>query len=389
MHRRTGLVLVAAILALIELALAELALAGCGSAVAVAPTVTVNRCAAKIAFFGPLSGSAADLGEYIHSGMVLAVERYNSAHPDCTVHLADFDSQGDPKQAPALAQQVVSDGAIIGVVGPAFSGESEAADPLLNQGGVASITSSATEAALSERGWATFHRIIANDAVQGPAAGRYIADTLGARKVFVIDDTEAYGHGLAAEVISVLGSRVVQSAQVPSGQSDLTGLVSQIRAAAPDVIFFGGYYLEAGLLLRQMRSAGVTATFVSGDAVKDDEFLLDAGKVAAEGAIITCPCAPPESATGGFAEAYRKRFGRPAGTYSTEAYDAANIFLDGILAGRLTRPGMVSFVSAYAGSGVNGDIRFGPTGELISSHSVWAYQVRDGVIVPMQPIPTG
>jgi branched-chain amino acid transport system substrate-binding protein len=368
---------------------ALLALTGCGPAAAVAPAVAVDRCAAKIAFFGPLTGSAADLGAYIHNGMQLAIERYDTAHPDCPVGVADFDSQGDPKQAPALAQRVVTDNAIIGVVGPAFSGESEAADPLLDQGGVANITASATEAALSERGWSSFHRIIANDAVQGPAAGRYIASSLKARKVFVIDDTEAYGHGLAAEVISVLGSRVVQSAQVPAGQSDLTGLVAQIKAATPDTIFFGGYYLEAGLLLRQVRAAGVTATFVSGDAVKDDEFLSDAGKVAAEGAIITCPCAPPESATDGFAEAYQKRFGRPAGTYSSEAYDAATIFLAGIQAGRLTRPAMVSFVSAYAGPGVNGPVRFGPTGDLISSHSIWAYQVRGGVIVPMQSIPTG
>jgi branched-chain amino acid transport system substrate-binding protein len=377
-HRRTRVY---------PLVAALLTAAGCvASGPQAAPAIP--RCAVKIAYLGPLSGASANLGENIHDGVILAIEEFNAARPGCPVHLADFDSQGDPKQAPALAQQLIADPAVIGVVGPAFSGEFEAAGPLLEQGGVATITASATAAALSSRGWRTFHRIIGNDAVQGPAAGRFIAETLSARKVFVIDDSQTYGIGLADQVSAVLGERVVQRATVPAGRLNFTDMVAEIRAADPDVIFFGGYYQQAGTLLRQVRAAGVRATFVSGDAVKDGGFLQDAGP-AADGAVITCPCAPPEQAAQ-FAARYTVRFGRAPGTYSTEGYDAAHVFLQGIAQGRLSRAAMVTFVDRYSGQGLTGLVRFDPSGELVrSAVTVWAYRVRGGAIVAEQQIPIG
>jgi branched-chain amino acid transport system substrate-binding protein len=367
---------------------AVLLLSGCVANATNAAIVTADPCHAKIAYLGPLSGLSADLGLYIHEGAQLAIEQYNAKHPGCTVRLADYDSQGDQKQAPTRAQEIVADRQIVGVIGPTFSGESESADPLLNQGGVATITSSATETQLGSRGWPVFHRIIGNDSFQGLAAGRYIEDVLHARKVFVVDDTEAYGHGLATEVEAVLGDRVVQSATVLPAQADFGTVVGQIRATGADVFFFGGYYIQAGALLRQARRAGVTATFVSGDASKDEGFLNEAGPALAEGTVLTCACRPPEGSGERFADRYLVRFGRPPGTYSAEAYDAATIFLSGIAAGRLSRPAMQAYVSAYQGTGVTGPIRFTANGELENSLvKVWAYRVHDGAIAAGHTIP--
>jgi branched-chain amino acid transport system substrate-binding protein len=364
------------------------ALAGCASPTG-GDARPIPRCSVEIAYLGPLSGPSANLGDNIRAGVLLAVERFNAAHSGCPVRVAEYDSQGDPKQAPALAQRLVDNPDVIGVVGPAFSGESESADPLLNQGGVAIITASATKAALSTQGWRTFHRIIGSDAVQGPAAGRFIATTLGARRVFVIDNSQAYGVGLADEVSAVLGTRVVQRATVAAGRLDYADTAAQIRAAAPDAIFFGGYYQEAGALLRQVRAAGVSATFASGDAVKDGGFLRDAGP-AAEGAVITCACTPPEHAGPDFTTTYTRRFGRPPGTYSAEGYDAAQVFLAGIEAGRLTRAAMVAFVDTYNGHGLTGPISFDEHGELAGTAvTVWAYRVRNGAIVADRQIPMG
>jgi branched-chain amino acid transport system substrate-binding protein len=346
-----------------------------------------SPCGVKIAIFGPLSGESADLGRNIHDGADLAVRQYNATRPDCPVYLSDFDSQADPKRAPAIAQLVVADPQIVGVIGPAFSGESQAASPLLNQAGLAAITASATEASLSTRGWTTFHRIVGNDAQQGPAAAEYIGLVLRARKVFVIDDTSAYGHGLAARVIERLGPAVVQSATVPPQLREFVDLLAQIREAQPDAVFFGGYYEQAGVLLAQIRATGVTATFVAGDGVKDGGFVREAGAAAAEGAVITCPCRPPETAGGDFARHYRTMFGRDPGTNSAEAYDAASVFLRGIEAGRLRRSEMAAFVNGYSGPGITSMIRFTPTGELVdSSVTVWAYRVHNGAIVADQPI---
>jgi branched-chain amino acid transport system substrate-binding protein len=361
---------------------------GCAGISAAADPPAVDPCAARIAFFGPLTGSSADLGRYIEEGVRLAVTQYNAGRSGCPVRVVDVDSQADPVRAPALAQQVVADPQILGVVGPAFSGESQAADPLLDQGGVAAITPSATDASLGTHGWTTFHRLIGTDAAQGPAAGRYIEEVLGARKVFVIDDTAAYGHGLANEVIDVLGPRVIQSGSVLPGQTDFAGIVAQIRAAAPDAIFYGGYYAEAGALLREVRAAGITATFVAGDGVKDEGFLHEAGLAAADGAVITCPCRPPGAIQGPFVAQYVSLFGHQPGTYSAEAYDAATVFLHGISTGHLSRPAMVAYVSAYSAPGVTATVRFDRTGELVgSSVQIWAYRVRDGAIVADRPIP--
>ncbi|MET8054479.1 branched-chain amino acid ABC transporter substrate-binding protein [Streptosporangium sp. NPDC005286] len=347
-----------------------------------------GRCGLRIAFFGPLTGESMNLGRNMREGALLAVEQHNARNPACPVGLVDFDTQGDPKQAPELAQQVVADPAIIGVVGPAFSGESQAANPILNQGGVSTITPAATDPGLSRWGRSTFHRILGSDAAQGPAVGRYIKEKLLARKVFVIDDMSPYGRGLSELVMKELGSLVVQSASVQPNPVDFRGAVSEVESAAPDVVFFGGYYTQAGRLLRELRDAGVSAVFVSGDAVKDDGFVRTAGAEAAEGAVLTCPCRPPQKDPG-FARRYRIRFDHDPGTYSAEAYDAATIFLRGIDAGRTRRSDMEEFVDGYSGAGITTKIRFNGDGELASSSvTVWAYRVRGGrIVADDRPIP--
>ncbi|MFC7246520.1 branched-chain amino acid ABC transporter substrate-binding protein [Catellatospora aurea] len=370
--------------------LALLALAatpGCDAAAGTAAPPT-RPCGLKIAVIGPLSGASADLGTNIRSGAALAVEQYNGRHPDCPVTLQDFDSQSDPKQATALAQQIVADPAILGVVGPAFSGESAAALPLFDQGRLTVVSPSATRTNLSQRGWSTFHRVIGNDAAQGPAAARYIDTVLHARKAFVIDDTGAYGRGLADEVAATLSGKVVQRAAVPPRQVDFSSVVSQIRSAGADVVFYGGYYSSGGALLKAMRDAGLTATFVGGDGVKDAGFIRAAGVRAAEGAVITCACLPPERASRDFPVRYRAGFGKDAGTYSAEGYDAASIFLAGFEAGRTTRRDMEAFVDTYAHDGVTGRLQFTPQGELVDNAIVvWAYRVADGAVVTDREIP--
>jgi branched-chain amino acid transport system substrate-binding protein len=341
-----------------------------------------SPCGLRVAVLGPLSGDSADLGANIRAGADLAFRQYNADHVGCPAELVSYDSQGDPKQAPALAQQIVEDPAIVGVIGPAFSGEAEAALPILDQGGVTTITTSATRTVLSERGWDTFHRIIGNDDLQGRGAAWYIERTLMARSAFVVNDTGAYGRGLADTVVFHLGRKVVQRATILPRQTNFTALVGQISSAGADVVFFGGYYTEAGRLLRQMRDAGLTTTFVTGDGVKADGFVRIAGAPAAEGAVITCPCLPPEQAGAGFPQQYQAAVGRAPGTNSAEAYDAATVFLDGIQAGKSRRADMEAFVDAYDRPLVTTTVRWTPSGELVaSSVTVWSFRVRAGQTV--------
>ena len=211
-----------------------------------------KACDLKIGFFGALTGDAANLGINIKNGAELAVNQYNEKNADCKVTLVTFDSQGDPSVAPGLAQKAVTDKKLVGVVGPAFSGESKAADPIFDKAGLNIITASATNPALSENGWKTFHRILGNDATQGPAAAKYIKDILKAEKAFVVDDSSEYGKGLADIVRKDLGGQVAGNDAIQQKQTDFSGTVTKVTASkAPRCLL--------RRLLRRGRAAGEAA----------------------------------------------------------------------------------------------------------------------------------
>jgi branched-chain amino acid transport system substrate-binding protein len=343
-----------------------------------------KTCDLKIGFFGALTGDAANLGQNIQNGVKLAVTQYNAKHADCKVSVASFDSQGDPAQAPALAKKAIDDKTVVGIVGPAFSGESKAADPAFNEAGLTTITPSATNPALSTNGWKTFFRILGNDASQGPAAAKYMSDVTKVAKPFVMDDASEYGKGLADIVKTTLGSKVVGHDEIQQKQTDFSASVTKVKASGADSLFYGGYYAEAGLLVKQLRGAGWKGVFVVGDGVKDDGFIKAAGAAAAEGAVITCPCLPPDKAPD-FFTAYKTAYNAEPATYSAEGFDSANVFLDGIAAGKTTRADLLTWTASYDKQGVTKEVKFDAKGEP-TTLTVWAYKVAAGKIVADQEI---
>lgn len=341
-------------------------------------------CDVTLAFFGPQTGPAAGLGAPIINGAQLAIDQYNE-DAECEVGFEQIDSQGSPDQAPSLATEAASNEAIIGIVGPAFSGESAAAGPIFAEAGLPTVSGSATNPDLSTNGWDTFHRALGNDATQGPAAAQYISDTLQAESVFVMDDASEYGAGLAGIVEEELGDAVVDTDTIQVGQTDFSASVTKVNSSNADAVFFGGYYAEAALIVRQLRDAGYEGTFVVADGVKDPGY-LEGARAAAEGTIITCPCIPAEDpAVAEFAEAYEAEFGGAPGTYAAEAYDAANIFLDGIGQGIDNREDMLAFINEYDEPGITKQLKFDETGEPADVH-VYAYKVEGGEIVSDQEI---
>jgi branched-chain amino acid transport system substrate-binding protein len=353
-------------------------------------TSTAKDCGYKIAYFGALTGSSANLGINIRNGAVLALEQYNAKHTDCTVELKQYDSEGDPAKAPGLARQLVSDNKILGVVGPPFSGESEAADPIFNEAGVTTITPSATRPSLSTKGWKVFHRAVANDDSQGPAAGNYIKTVMKAQKVFVADDQSSYGSGLADNVKKVLGSLVVGTDKVGADgkQTDFSSTVTKVKSSGATVLFYGGYYQNAGLIAKQLKGAGATVTMVAGDGVNDAGFIKAAGNDAAEGTILTCPCAPAAQAKGSFLTDYKAKYNAAPGTYGDVGYDVANMFLQGIDKGNTTLAKMLTYINGIQYEGVANTYKFTDKGELDSSLIiVWTFKVAGGQVVPDQATP--
>ncbi|OFJ50762.1 branched-chain amino acid ABC transporter substrate-binding protein [Mycolicibacterium grossiae] len=327
----------------------------------------------SIAMAGALNGPDAALGINIVNGVQLAIDKHNAANPGCQVQLKKFDTEGDPQKATAIAPQIVDDQYTIGLVGPAFSGETKATGTVFDQAGLVATTASATNPTLSENGWKTFFRGLANDAVQGPSVANYLKNTLSFKKVCVVDDSTDYGLGLATAVRETLGP--VADAQcnisVKKGDKDFSAAVTQIKGASPDAVFYGGYYSEAAPLVQQLKDGGVTATFVSADGTKDQQFVDQAGE-ASKDALLSCPCGP---ATGSFADEYTKKFNQAPGTYSTEGYDLGTILLKGIDSGAITRPALLDFVRNYNGQGVARNYQWTPNGEL-TTNLIWMFKVQ-------------
>jgi len=327
----------------------------------------------NIAMAGALTGANAALGINILNGAKLAVKQHNDANANCQVDIKQFDTEGTPQKATQVAPTIVADKSIIGLLGPAFSGETKATGPVFNQAGLLSLTASATNPALTQNGWTNFFRGLGNDNTQGTAIAAYMTGKLGFKKVCVVQDDSDYGAGLAEAVTKGLGSAADSkcAAGVKTGDKDFSATVQIIKGESPDAVYYAGYYAEASPFVSQLRSGGVTAAFVSGDGTNDPQFVKQAGS-AAKDAYLTCPCGP---APADFASKYQAQFNIAPGVYSVEAYDLATIMLKAIDSGVKDRAGMVAFVKSYDGQGLAKAYKWDSTGELAQA-GTWVYQVK-------------
>ncbi|MEO6125153.1 MAG: branched-chain amino acid ABC transporter substrate-binding protein [Ilumatobacteraceae bacterium] len=338
-----------------------------------------------LAFLGALSGDNGALGTNMINGASIAIDDFNAANPDCKVSFdTKYDSQGDPAQATPLATTIANDTKIVGLIGPGFSGETKATMPTFETAGLPMITPGATNAALTTNGWKMFHRVLANDDKQAPGVVSLIKGIVKGTKVGVIDDASDYGKGLADAVRKGLGDLDVQDATIDPKAADYSAAVTAMKDSGVDVVFYSGYYAEAAKMVTQLREAGVTATFVSGDGSLDIAFAENAGD-AAEGAYLTATGAPPD-VNPEFAAKFNKKFGTDPALYSPEAYDAASVFLAGIAAGKVTRADLATFVSAYDAPGITKNIKFDATGEPEGS-AVFYTIVEGGKLVSKGLIP--
>jgi branched-chain amino acid transport system substrate-binding protein len=337
---------------------------------------------ATIGFMGAQTGPNAQLGINISNGVELALEQHNAKSGVTQVKLIKYDTQGDPTQGANQAKKAITD-KVVGVVGPAFSGESKTAVPILDEAGIPNVSPSATAVSLAQNGWKTWHRVLANDDVQGPGAADFLAKTVGAKTVAVIDDQSEYGKGLADAVRKQLatdGVKVAVNDSINPDASSFSSTVNKVKPANVDAVYFGGYYSAAGKLVKQLRDGGVQGTFMSGDGTLDAQFITGGG-AAANGALLTCTCSSAVGSTDPavqkFATDYKAKFGVDPATYSAEGFDATNIFLQAIDAGKTSTSDINDFVTNIDFKGVSKQIKFQPNGEL-SGDLLFVTEVKDG-----------
>jgi len=338
-----------------------------------------------LAFVGALSGPSTLNGEVKRDGAVLAVAEHNNQPDECEVGLISFDSQGDPVQVTRMANQIVADPHIIGVVGPIFSGETREALPIFEEAGLPIVSPSATNDQLSTQGWSMFHRVVVSDALQSRAASAWIAEDVEAKRVAVVGDFSLYGEGLADLVATDLVERGID---IPVRESidieveDYRDQVSAIAQAEVDAIFYGGRGDAGSRLYQQVRDIGVGAWFVGGDGLLLDVFERTA---AGDPAVtVTCPCVSrsrsPELDS--FADRYRSAFGLDASNYAAEGYDAAGVLLAGITNGVRSRDDMAGWLAATKYEGLTKTIAFTETGEIVGG-LVYLFDVATGLFRPI------
>jgi branched-chain amino acid transport system substrate-binding protein len=340
----------------------------------------------KIGFMGDLTGENSGIVIPPRNGAKMAFDAYNATNPPKKIEMIEYDSQGSPDQAVPLITKAIQQDKIVGLIGPAFSGESKAADPVLEQAKIPNISPSATNPGLSQNGWKYFHRVVAADSAQGPAIADFLISAKSPKKAFVISDDQEYSVGLADAVNQEMKAKgvTVDRDQFAQASSDYSSSVAKIKADSPDVIFFGGYYSQGGRLLKQIRDAGVTALFATGDGSLDVGLINGAGQQAAEGAIIGCPCAVPgANATQGalkqFYDQYKSKFNLDPAVYSTEGFDAATAYVKAVQAGNTTPDTINTFLSTLSFPGVAKPVKFQPNGDVVST-DIFIHQVKNGVL---------
>ena len=291
----------------------------------------------KIAMVIPATGPVTQYGDMVKEGVTTAVEMANAAGGinGKKIELVPVDDACEPKQGPVAANRVVN--AKIGyVVGPVCSGAAIAAVPIYNNEGVVAVTPSATSPALTEgKNFQFIFRTIGRDDQQGPAAAKFIADKIKPKKVAVLHDKQSYGQGIAASVrddLKKVGVNVVLFEGINAGDSDYSAVITKLKSAGVDFIYYGGYHPEMGLLLRQSAEQGLKTRIMGPEGVGNPEINAIAGP-AVEGMLLTLPAdfsANPKNAA--IVKAFKDKKRDPAGAFQLSSYAAAQVLIDSIKA---------------------------------------------------------
>jgi branched-chain amino acid transport system substrate-binding protein len=342
----------------------------------------------KIGFQGALSGDNQQLGINEINSVNLAVEQANAKGDlGFTLTVVKSDDGGVADKAPAAAATLVQDTAIVGVVGPIFSGPTSATGKTYAAANMGLISPSATNEKLTSSGFTTFHRIVPTDGVEGIAAADWLAKKQ--KKVFVVDDTTVYGKGVADVVEKELKAKgVTTTRQGVAQETKDYGAISQtVTSSGATALFYGGYDAQAALFAKGLQAAGFKGLRMTGNGGKSTVFTSGSG-AAGNGWYFSCGCLDATASTASaeakaFNDAYTKKYNTPPSTYSPEAYDATNAMIQAIKnaksKGDVTRQSVEDAINALDYKGITTTIKFAPSGEVAQA-TVNLYEQKNGKI---------
>jgi branched-chain amino acid transport system substrate-binding protein len=326
----------------------------------------------KIGFASPLSGPQAHYGKDNQNGTQMAIDELNARNPKIggkpvKFELVVMDDQAEPRTGTIVAQRLV-DARIRGMVGHFNSGVTIPASKIYSDAGIPQLSVS-TNAKYTRQGYKTVFRVMMDDDKQGAALGEYAVQRLGFKRLAVVDDQTAYGQGLAdafAAAAKKAGGTVARREHTTDKDIDFRSLLTLLKSAQVQAVFFGGYDAQGGPMARQMKELGFNATLLGGETLNTAKFLELAG-AAADGHIASTPGAALEKRPNGkaFAERYRQRYKQDIGLYAPYFYDSAMVIAAAMIKADSSDPAKyLPALRTIRHAGITADIEFDANGDL-------------------------
>ena len=302
------------------------------------------------------TGADAEAAQRIANGAIFAFDEANAKHevPGYTFQYVKLDDatptagQYDPAQAATNARTMVSDRAYVAALGPQMSGAGKAMAPILSQGNLAIITPSSTNPDITDpkfaqqyrpAGKAIYFRTVATDAFQGPNMANYMADTLKVKSVFVLDDSGAYGVGLADAFQAQAekkGMKVVGRDRLDPKAADYSSILTKIKSLNPDALYYGGVNQAGVKLAKQAYDIVPNMIKAGGDGMQSTDLLKGAGFPAVEGWYATQASPHFDEAADAkakdFAARYFKKFNQHPDDYTVTCYVGAEAIIEAVKA---------------------------------------------------------
>lgn len=347
----------------------------------------------KIGISLPFTGADAHDAELIKDGALLAIDEVNerggTGGYKIEVLLLDDGTatagQYDPAQAATNARKMVSDKTVVAAIGPQMSGSGKAMSPILSQGDLATITPSSTNPDITDPKFAgqyrpkrkaIYFRTVSTDAFQGPNMANFYADPLKVKSVYVLDDSGAYGVGIANAFeaqAKARGIKVLGHDQLNPKEADYATTLTKIKSLGPDALYYGGVAQAGVKVVKQ--SADILPQIIKGggDGVYGSEILRGAGFPAAEGwyATIAAPNVLDNPEAAPIIQRFAKKYGQQPENYSLTAYDAALVILDAVKRvadskKEVTRGAVRDAIQNSRVKTIQGEITFDDNGDLRS-----------------------
>ena len=359
------------------------------SAFAAASAPAAAQTVVRIGHVAPLTGGIAHLGKDNEFGGKLAVEELNARKISIggnpvTFELLSEDDAADPKQGTAAAQKLV-DSKVVGVVGHLNSGTSIPASRIYNDAGIPQISPSSTAPKYTQQGFKTTFRVVANDGQLGGTLGRYALKEMKVKSIAVIDDRTAYGQGVADEFqksAKAAGGKIVGREFTNDKATDFNAILTKLKGAKPDLVFYGGMDAVAGPMMRQMKQLGINARFMGGDGICTAEMAKLAGDAIGQGKVVCAEAGgvTPDKAAAmeNFKKKFKDKFGIEVQLYAPYVYDAVNVMVAAMQKANSTEPKKyLPELAKIQYDGVTGRIAFDQRGD-IRDGALTLFTFKDG-----------